>query len=243
MSGTDANTAVYRAPFVRTEMVAASEPPARERGAVKWLRENLFSGWMNILLTVLGLAVVYWVATHILPWMLRGIWDADSLTECREIRLERYGEGVGAACWAVITERWNQLLFGFYPRTLYWRPVLAVIVFLAGIAPVLFASLPRRTLWFTAAAPFLAVWLIWGGSIWGPVMVAAGFALGVLAWRLVSPANAILGVIAAILVPVLWWLIGAGPAAVNHSVRRGSEAKSTGAMPARKTITARTGRQ
>ncbi|MGR3541946.1 MAG: amino acid ABC transporter permease [Hasllibacter sp.] len=213
MSGTDAQSASYRQPFVRTQMVAASEPPARERGAVKWLRENLFSNWLNILLTLIAVAAIYWVATHILPWMLRGIWDAESLTECRAIRAERYGEGVGAACWAVITERWNQLLFGFYPRTLYWRPVLAVAIFLAGIAPILFASVPRRALWITLAAPFLAVWLVWGGSIWGPVMVAAGFALGALAWRAVSPVNAILGAVAAIVVPVLWWLLGAGPAA------------------------------
>ncbi len=34
--------------FVRNAMLPAKEPPLTETGAVKWLRENLFSGWFNI---------------------------------------------------------------------------------------------------------------------------------------------------------------------------------------------------
>ena len=34
--------------FVRTEMLPPQAPPLTERGVVKWLRENLFSGSLNI---------------------------------------------------------------------------------------------------------------------------------------------------------------------------------------------------
>ncbi|PRY93515.1 L-glutamine ABC transporter membrane protein /L-glutamate ABC transporter membrane protein /L-aspartate ABC transporter membrane protein /L-asparagine ABC transporter membrane protein [Hasllibacter halocynthiae] len=211
MSDTHAQTAAFQASFVREEMVAASPPPARDRGVVKWLRENLFSSWLNVILTVLGLLAIWWIASHVFPWMLRGIWVADSLSECREIRNERYGEGVGAACWAVLTERWNQLMFGFYPQDLYWRPVAGVAFFVAALMPILFSRLPRWTLWFSAAAPFVAFWLIWGGTIWAPVVVAGGFALGALAYVALSNVNQIAATLAAIVVPVLFWLFAAGP--------------------------------
>ena len=36
--------------YVRESMIPPSEPPLKEQGAVKWMRENLFSGWKNTLL-------------------------------------------------------------------------------------------------------------------------------------------------------------------------------------------------
>ena len=48
MSETDAQTVA----FVRETMVPPSEPPGSETGAVHWLRENLFSTWLNAILTI-----------------------------------------------------------------------------------------------------------------------------------------------------------------------------------------------
>jgi general L-amino acid transport system permease protein len=207
MSDTHAQTVSY----VRESMVPASEPPASETGVVHWLRENLFSSWLNVLMTLVSIAFVVWALGHILPWFLHSVWDADSLTECREIRNERYGPGASSACFAVIAERWNQLLFGFYPQDLYWRPVLAVILFLVAVAPILFQSVPRKLLMFSALFPFVGYFLLWGGTIWGPLAVIAGFALGWLAYRVLEPRVGALGAaIAAILGPILWWLFAAG---------------------------------
>jgi hypothetical protein len=86
----------------------------------------------------------------------------------------------------VLSDRWDQLVFGFYPPELYWRPILALVLFLAAIAPVLYDTLPRKMLYLTAAAPFLCVWLLWGGSIWNPIAVALGFVLG---WAVVKFAS------------------------------------------------------
>ena len=192
-------------PFVRREMLPPAEAPVTERGAIKWLRENLFPSWLNAILTVVGLLAVWWLLSHILPWAVNGIWDAGSLTECRAIRDARGLES--AACWAVITDRWHQLVFGFYPSHLYWRPTLAFLLLGVAVAPVLYASLPRKMLWFSAAYPFLAVWLLWGGSVWHPIAVAMGFGAGWLAFRVLAPlAGSLVAVIAALLAPVLWWL-------------------------------------
>jgi general L-amino acid transport system permease protein len=209
MSGTHAHSS-----FVRTEMLPEQTPPVTQTGAIKWLRENLFSSWINAILTILSIYVIYWVISHVAGWLFLGIWDAGSLSECREIRDATYGEGSNVACWAVLTDRWDQLMFGFYPPELYWRPVLALILFLVAISPVLYDTLPRKMLLFTVISPFVLFWLLWGGTIWGPIAVAAGFVLG---WAVVKFAAPVIGqlggIIAGVVVPILYWLFAVGPVA------------------------------
>lgn len=197
--------------YVRDTMIPEQEPPLTEKGIVKWVRENLFSGWLNSVLTILSLYVIWIVVSHTFPWFFNGIWLADSLSQCREVRDATLGQGASAACWAVITERWPQLVFGFYPSDLYMRPVLAFVIFMIGLAPVLFESVPRKLLVVTAVSPFAAYWLIWGGSLWGPVAVAAGFVIGYVLYQILSAqSGALVATLATIIVPILYWLYAAG---------------------------------
>ena len=110
MSDTNAQTVA----FVRDTMVPESAPPLGETGAIKWARENLFSSWLNAILTVLSLFIVYWVVSHLYPWFGNSVWNAESLSECREIRNATVGPDASSACFAVLTDRWQQLIFGFY---------------------------------------------------------------------------------------------------------------------------------
>lgn len=197
MSETHAQTAAY----VRDTMIPEQAPPGSEFGAIHWLRSNLFSGWLNTLLTVLSLGAVWWLIVHIGPWFGNAIWNANSLSECRAILDGREG-----ACFGVIKDRWHQLLFGFYPGHLYWRPVLALVLMLAALAPVLFTGVPRQMLWFTVLYPGVAYWLLWGGSVWFPIAALAGFAVGYAAYLLLARVSTLIGTIAAFLAPVLWWL-------------------------------------
>ena len=207
MSDTHAQTVA----FVRDGMLPQQAPPTREAGAVKWIRENLFPTWLNAILTVLALYVIWFILSHIAPWFWNGIWNASSLSECREIRDATLGADASAACFAVISDRWQQLLFGFYPDWAYWRPVLALVVLLAGLAPILFGSIPRRLMTFSLASPFVIFFLLWGGSIWLPISIALGFVLGAVAFRALLKVNQIVAVIGAVLVPVLYWLFLAVP--------------------------------
>ncbi|WP_102106800.1 ABC transporter permease subunit [Oceaniglobus roseus] len=208
MSDTHAQTAAY----VRESMIGQSAPPTGQSGAIRWMRENLFSGVTNTILTLVSIYVIWVIVSHLFPWFANSIWRADSLTQCREIRDATVGADAPAACFAVIVDRWQQLVFGFYPQDKYWRPVLALVVFLAAIAPILFQSLPRKALWFSAAAPFLLFFLLWGGSVWLPVCVALGFVIGAVAYRLlVASAGTLTATLAAIVLPLLYWLFLAGP--------------------------------
>lgn len=199
--------------YVRTEMVTAQKPPGVQTGIVLWMREKLFSSWLNAALTLVAVYAVYSILATVGPWFYRSVWTGSSLTECRATLAATYGEGVSGACFAVIRERWQQILFGFYPKELYWRPTLTLVLMLVALWPVLFSSAPRGVLWFSAAFPAVAFWLLWGGTVWLPVMILLGFAVGYLAYRLISPLNGLLGAIAAILAPIFWWLFLCGPAA------------------------------
>lgn len=250
----------HSARYVRDSMLPPEAPPTLESGAIKWLRENLFSGWLNSVLTVLGLLAVVYLLKLALPWFLHGVWNANSLGECREIIAANWGEGAHGACWAMIRERWNQFLFGFYPSAEYWRPILALLLLFLALAPVLFDEMskklmaaagvvgllilwlsayngqwlpavilvivaavtalmasrgkrwPATLLWFPLVYPAVAFWLLWGGSIWLPVMVMAGFVVAGLVLRFASPVIGLMPAVAvAVVAAFLWWSFAAGP--------------------------------
>ncbi|MHA6263256.1 amino acid ABC transporter permease [Arenibacterium sp. CAU 1754] len=201
MSDTHAHTVS----FVRESQIPPSPPPVSETGVVKWMRENLFATWANALLSIASFYVIYLVLWNTLPWILGGVWTTSSLAECRDVL-----EGQAAACFSVLTERWNQLLFGFkYPVDQYWRPMLALILLAVAVAPVLFFDLPRKLLAFTAVYPFIAFWLIWGGSILTPIVAFLGIAAGAVVFQKYvknSFAAGFFGAIAA--AAVVWWIGG-----------------------------------
>ena len=189
--------------FVRTETLPQQPPPVAEQGIVKWLRENLFSSVGSGLLTIVALWAVYTFVAFALPWIASGVWNTNSLAACREVL-----DGARGACFSVLSERWNQLLFGIsYPSEHYWRPTVAFVFLFVAAAPVLFFDLPRKLLIFTGLYPFIAYWLIWGGTIWSPLFALAGVLVGYLVYaRFVknSFAVAFFGGIAAALVT---WIV------------------------------------
>lgn len=190
--------------FVRETTIPQSAPPMAASGPVLWMRTNLFATWSNTLLTIAALYVLYLVLTATMPWMLNGVWNTESLRACREVL-----DGTSGACFSVLTERWNQLLFGFtYPSELYWRPGLAFALLFVAAAPVLFFDLPRKLLLFTAIYPFLAYWLIWGGSVLYPLLALAGVVVGYLVYSKLVARNFAAGFFGGIAAAVAFIWIG-----------------------------------
>ncbi|WBU64970.1 amino acid ABC transporter permease [Paracoccus aerodenitrificans] len=244
-------------PYVRDTMLPPAAPPSRQTGVVRWLRMNLFSGWFNTVLTILGIGIIWFLFHHFWPWLSHSVWKADSVQQCREIIAARWGEGATGGCFAVIRERWHQYLFGFYPRAGYWRPIMTMGLLFIAITPVLFSVspairrwvlaatglitillmgvaetpdwsvilmwalfgiallmaeyAPRRLFIFTVLYPVVAIWLLWGGSLWYPLMLLAGFAVGYGVIRAVPPRRSGLATFLAIAAAVIWWLFLAEP--------------------------------
>ncbi|MGR3636375.1 MAG: amino acid ABC transporter permease [Shimia sp.] len=190
--------------FVATEVIPESAPPARETGVVKWMRENLFSSVTNSILTLVALVFIYLILSGTVPWIMNGLWTTSSLAECREILAGKTG-----ACFSVLTERWNQLIYGFkYPVEEYWRPNLAFVLMLVAIAPVLFFELPRKLLIVTALYPFVAFWLIWGGTILAPLLALLGFIVAGAFFQKFGRTNFALGFFGAVVIALVIWAVG-----------------------------------
>ncbi len=172
--------------FVREEMLPELPPPSTETGPIKWVRQNLFSGWLNSILTILAVYFLFRFVGFSLPWFVNGVWDAESIKECRDI-VAAAGHKTGA-CFAVLVDRWDHLLFGFkYPATEYWRPTLAFVLLLVAAIPALFFKyVPSRFLIGTALYPFVAFWLIWGGTFWVPLMILLAIIVTGVIFRVVE---------------------------------------------------------
>ncbi len=173
MSDLHAQTVVY----VRDTMLPSKSPPITQAGAIKWLRENLFSGALNTFLTIAGIAIVLYFVNGALPWFLHSVWNANSLGECRTIIAETWGPDATGACWAMIRERWAQFLFGFYPPDFYWRPVLALLLLFVALAPILFAEVTNRLKIVGGVLTLLILWLSVHNGEWLPVGIVVTIAI------------------------------------------------------------------
>jgi len=249
--------------FVRTTEIPPSAPPPGETGAVYWIKTNLFSNIPNGFATLLGLYVVYWLLSGLVPWIVNGTWTTNNIRECREVLA-----GTGGGCFSVLTERYAQMLFGFeYPSELYWRPITAFFLLFVAVPPILFIGfkmpkkvalgwvvlgavaaltvlysktslltlglilvpvaalsisivpklstlmdedglvMPRWTPLLAALYPFVAFWLIWGGTLLTPLGVLAGLVLAGYAFTRLDKYSFAASFFGAIVVALVSWKI------------------------------------
>ncbi|MFO1079588.1 MAG: amino acid ABC transporter permease [Reyranellaceae bacterium] len=107
-------------------------PPITETGALGWARKNLFSSWLNGIVTVALVVAMLWLLSRFLDWaVFTANITATTGSECR-------GQG---ACWALIRDKFRLIFFGTYPYDQQWRPLFAMIAMLA----MLILSADRRT--------------------------------------------------------------------------------------------------
>jgi His/Glu/Gln/Arg/opine family amino acid ABC transporter permease subunit len=61
----------HAAQFVRTDEPKVKPPPVLETGALKWLRENLFSSSLNTVLTFAGIFILVYSLSSMINWAVR----------------------------------------------------------------------------------------------------------------------------------------------------------------------------
>ena len=89
---------------------------------MRWLRQNLFSGWGSSAATILIAFLLFKGMTAFIDWaFLDAVWRPDSKA-CRA------AEG---ACWGFIAEKHRFILFGTYPYDEHWRPAVATVLLMA----------------------------------------------------------------------------------------------------------------
>lgn len=131
-------------------------PPRQSVGAVGWLRAHLFSSWFNTILTGIAVWIIIATVPGIITWaFVDSVWGDASPETCKA------AEG---ACWAFIYEKYRFILFGVYPWEEHYRPLLAMIIFLALVLTSCFRRAWGRLLiagWVVGLAA-VAI-LMWGG--------------------------------------------------------------------------------
>ena len=147
----------------KTYMTKEQLPPPSERiPLLRWLRQNLFSSWLNAILTVIAVAVIITVVFGLLKWAL-------------------------GARWEVIPANLKLLLVGTYPLQYMWRVWAAVYIIslLLGLSSGSHGGLMRRisvTMGLVsivfAILPFPWVTRAWIAGI--AISEVVGFGLGYL---------------------------------------------------------------
>ncbi len=148
--------------YVRAQAVAPLPPPLVESGAIGWLRTALFSGPLNIVLTILSGALIVLIVPPLLNFL---IFDATWSGADREACLARPDRPVVGACWAFIRERLGYFIYGFYPIAERWRVDAFFVLLTIGIIWLLAPTARRRTLgaiYFFVVMPVLACVLLLG---------------------------------------------------------------------------------
>src|SRR5258708_6620328 len=104
-------------------------PPASERGVIGWLRHNLFSSWVNTILTLVGVGLILLIVPPALNWL---IFNA---TFSMPLEVQNLSRGPnlqdchpGGACWLFVQARFGQFVYGFYPAASRWRPDIVFVV-------------------------------------------------------------------------------------------------------------------
>ena len=176
--------------FVQKNKIPPSPAPISEVGFIGWVKQNLFSSWFNSLLTLISIYFIFIILRDFIPWAWGGHWNTKSLRECLDLNPD-------VACFSVLTARWKQLLFGLYPAEEYWRPTVTFIFLILSMIPILFPKY-FKFFWFSVIYPGLAIWFLWGGSIWGVGIVYIGLSLGIFTFilllKLVSKNSVLAGI-------------------------------------------------
>ena len=143
-------------------------PPVRTTGVLGWVRKNLISSPLNIVLTLASIWLLWSIVPPAFNWVLaEAVWSADTRKECWALM----GAPRDGACWAFIRGSFKLFVYGWYPEPERWRVNLTFLLFAITIFGALRENIPGKKYWlmFATAFPFIAAWLLLGGFGLTPV--------------------------------------------------------------------------
>ena len=139
------------------EVTQEMKPPVHTKGVPRWLKDNLFNSWYNVLLSCLVLVVLFFAFKALLTW---------AFTEAK---------------WDVIPANLQLFGVGSYPREQIWRVWNAIYIVsaLIGLSAGLWGGLV-----FRFAAALSGVWFI--SALLPFELSTRGWCLGAIAMIAVS---------------------------------------------------------
>jgi general L-amino acid transport system permease protein len=160
-------TDITASSFVRDAMVAERAAPIKTTGFIGFIRTRLLNSPTNILLTVLGVLLVWFTLIPALKFLLvDAVWHGTDRNACLD---QNAGHPVGA-CWPYIGAKLDQFIYGFYPVEERWRVNLTFVLAAVLLVPMLIPRLPAKGVnagLFFLAFPVVAFFLLHGGGLTG----------------------------------------------------------------------------
>jgi len=160
-------TDITASTFVRRDLIPERPAPIKTTGFVGFLRTRLFNSPTNILLTILGVLLLWFTVIPALKFLLvDAVWQGSDRNACLA---ENAGHPVGA-CWPYIQAKFSQFIYGFYPEPERWRVNLTFLLAALLLLPLLIPRLPAKGLnagLFFIAFPVVAFFLLHGGGLDG----------------------------------------------------------------------------
>jgi general L-amino acid transport system permease protein len=164
--------------YVRSATGPILPPPLAQRGAIGWMRANLFSSWSSTAVTFLIVAFCLWSLPDLIAWAtVRAVWRAPDGALCRA-----HQDG---ACWAFIATKLNYFRYGSYTLTERWRVDAVEAIGAVLIAWLLWPRAPRRgvgAILFFIVYPIVGFILLRGAprlglplvdtQLWGGILVS-----------------------------------------------------------------------
>jgi len=136
--------------------------PIRTDGAVAWMRDNLFNGVFNSILSLAALALVVYALPPALGWLIFNANWVGGADACRA--------NPDGACWPFISARWEQFLYGFYEKSERWRLDILLAILAVGIVLMAWERTPGRkyiALFMLFIYPVLAFFMMYGNETLG----------------------------------------------------------------------------
>lgn len=153
--------------YIQLAPVPELPSPRKTTGAWAWMRENLFSSWLNGILTVICALILLWLVPPILRF---SIFDAVWTGADRDACLVTDARPVVGACWAFVRERLPFFIYGPYPISSRWRVDLFFVLLAIGLVWLLNLRAPRRDLgavYFFVVMPIVSFILLSGWELIG----------------------------------------------------------------------------
>lgn len=119
-----------------TTMLPDRPAPGNMVGPLAWVRQNLFDGVFNSLLTLFSIYIIYLIVPPALDWLLFSANFSGGADACRA--------NPGSACWPFIATRWEQFLYGFYEAEERWRVNVVLAILFLGLALLIYEKTPKR---------------------------------------------------------------------------------------------------
>jgi general L-amino acid transport system permease protein len=158
------------------------------RKGVDFLHRTFFKSALDSLITILCFILVAWALILATRWaLIDSVWIAADGPQCAS-------RGSGA-CWAVISARFQLILFGLYPHAELWRAATGCLILLSAFViscfPMFWTLSRIGLIWVIS---FLVFYVLMHGGIFGLTTVADVYWGGVALTFFVFAAMMIVGI-------------------------------------------------